>query len=332
MTISRRDFIWSSAALGLSTASLHAADLGPKPNRLETPVKLSTGILKVAHLAPFVRIPEILASMNVELTTAEFVRYADARTALASGSLDIAAVGPPDLGILLSQGQTNAVALMGVGTQPKYPVVRKGVTVEKWSDLSGKRVAVAPASTVWFQFTAMLDEVGVPYTSLQPINIQGGGSSFNLALKRGDVDVAIIWEPFESQAVFEGDGHFAKQLDYSKSKAVGADLGVIMATKQAVNDKREAVKRFIWAYAEAQRETTQSKERFAEAISAYTGIQSEIAKLVAENIALAPDLSIDQMKRQAATFHKFGVIPKDVSGEIDKYYPADFVASALRGV
>ena len=37
------------------------------------------------------------------------------------------------------------------------------------------------------------------------------------------------------------------------------------------------------------------------------------------------------MKRQAAAFHKFGVIPKDVSGEIDKYYPADLVAAGLKG-
>ena len=76
-------------------------------------------------------------------------------------------------------------------------VIRKGVTVQKWSDLSGKRVGIAPGSTVWFQFAAMLDEVGVPYNSLIPVNIQGGGTSFHIALRRGDIDVAIIWEPFE---------------------------------------------------------------------------------------------------------------------------------------
>lgn len=37
------------------------------------------------------------------------------------------------------------------------------------------------------------------------------------------------------------------------------------------------------------------------------------------------------MKRQAVTFYKFGVIQKDVSGELEKYYSAEFVASALRG-
>jgi len=332
-TISRRTFLAASAILSLSPweAAL-AAKLGPKPPPLAQPVKLTLGILKVAHLAPLAYLPAELKTMNVEVETAEFVRYADARTALASGSVDLACVGPPDLPILLSQGITSTVALLGVGTQPKHLLVRSGVKVDKWSDLSGKKVAIAPGSTVWFQFAAMLEEVGVPYSSLSPVNIQGGGNNFHLALKRGDADVAILWEPFESQAVMEGFAYFVKQLDYSKSKAVGADLGVVMATKAAINSKREAVKRLIWAYVKTQQDVASTKGRFAQAIAQYTGISAELSRRVADIIELKSDLDLDQMKRQAAAFHKFGVIQKDVSGELDKYYPADFVATSLRGV
>lgn len=328
--ISRRTFVAGSAAL-LTVRPSVAAELGPKPPPLPQPVKLTVGVAKVAHLAPLAQMPAELKSMNIDMETADFVRYADARTALASGSLDVSTVGPPDLPIVLSQGLTNMVALLGVGTQPKYMLVRNGVKVEKWSDLSGKRVAIAPGSTVWFQFAAMLEEVGVPYNSLSPVNIQGGGSNFILALKRGDADIAVLWEPFETQSVIEGVAHFVKELDYSKSKAVGADLGVIMASTNAVNNKREAMRRFIWAYVKAQRDVTQTKERFAQAISQFTGIAPDMSARIAEYITLKPDLSLDQMKRQATAFHKFGVIPKDVSGELDKYYPADLVAAGIRG-
>jgi len=333
LEISRRRLMIGAAAVGVLPwgSAFAQSTLGPKPSPLPQPVKLTVGLAKVAHLAPVAFMEPDLKSMNVEMEIAEFVRYADARTALASGSLDIATVGPPDLPIVLSQGQTSMVALLGVGTQPKYMVIRKGVTVEKWSDLKGKRVGIAPGSTVWFQFAAMLEEVGVPYSSLSPVNIQGGGTSFLVALRRGDIDVAIIWEPFESQAVMEGLGDFNTELDYSKSKAVGADLGIIMATTDALNNKREALRRFIWAYAKWQQEITKTKGRFAEAISQFTGISPDVATRVAAYIELKPDLSLDQMKRQAAAFHKFGVIPKDVSGELDKYYPADLVAAGLKG-
>ena len=129
LEISRRHLMIGTAAAAVLPWHTASADvtLGPKPSPLPQPAKLTVGLAKVAHLAPVFFMGPDLKSMNVEMETAEFVRYADARTALASGSLDIATVGPPDLPIVLSQGQTSMVALLGVGTQPKYMVIRKGV-------------------------------------------------------------------------------------------------------------------------------------------------------------------------------------------------------------
>ena len=155
----------------------------------------------------------------------EFVRYADARTALLAGSLDVASVGPADLAIALSQGSTSAIGLMGVGSSPKYVIGRTGLKLDSWDDIKGKKIAIAPGSAVWFQFAATLVEKGVPYNSFQAVNIQGGGANFNQALKKGEVDAIVTWEPFESTPVMEGYGFFAKNLEYSQSKAVGAELG-----------------------------------------------------------------------------------------------------------
>jgi len=59
---------------------------------------------------------------------------------------------------------------------------------------------------VWFQFAATLTEAGVPYNKLNVVNIQGAGTSFLQAMQRGDIDVFIGWEPFESQAEQQGLG------------------------------------------------------------------------------------------------------------------------------
>jgi sulfonate transport system substrate-binding protein len=240
----------------------------------------------------------------------------------------MATVGPADLPIALSQGIETMVALMGVGGSPKYVVARNGLELNSWEDLKGKKIAIAPGSAVWFQFVATLTEKGIPYDSIEAVNIQGGGANFNQALQRGDVDAIITWEPFESTPVIEGYGYWAENLDYSTSQAVGAELGMIAASKDAAENKTEALKRFIWAYTTEQNRLAADKAAFAEAVQAWTGISPAIAARIADSIELGAVLSLDQLQRQARTFHELGVIQTDVSGQIPAFFAADLVAEA----
>lgn len=326
MAITRRAALLAPLLIPAAARALPA-----RPAPLPKPVTLTVGAATVAHLSPMTLIVDDLRAIGVELKRVDFVRYADARTALASGSLDLATVGPADLPIAVSQGINTMVALMGVGSQAKYPVVRNGVKVERWQDLEGKTVAVAPASAVWFQFVAALQEQGVEYSKLKVVNIQGAGSNFNQALKRGDVDAIVTWEPFESTPLVEGYGYWPKALDYSQSRAVGAELGMFAATRKAVTEQRAAVERFVWAYVQAQERLAASPEEFARAITTYTGIGPEIAARIAAGIKLGAVLSLDQMQRQAKEFHRLGVIQRDVSVELPGYFAGDLVRGVLQG-
>ena len=73
-----------------------------------------------------------LKKLGVELKLVEFVRYADARTALLAGLLDAASVGPADLA--LAQGSTNVIGLVGIGSSPKYVIGRNGVKFDSWKE------------------------------------------------------------------------------------------------------------------------------------------------------------------------------------------------------
>jgi sulfonate transport system substrate-binding protein len=317
----RRHVLGSLVALAL--AALPAA-----AGAQTAPVTLTVGYPKVGHLAPIILIEDELRKQGVELKLVEFARYADARTALLSGSLDVAAVGPADLAIALANGSTNVVGIMGVGSSPKYVVGRTGVKLDSWDDLKGKKVGIAPGSAVWFQFAATLTERGMPYSSISPVNIQGAGVNFDQALQRGDVDAIITWEPFESIPVMQGYGFFAKNLDYSQSKSVGAELGMFMATKTAVEGKRAAVEKFVSAYVGKMKALAASPKDFSETMARLTGLEPPVAAKVAEVIRLGPVITPDQIKRQAKAFHELGVIQKDVSGEIDRYWDASFVQRA----
>jgi len=306
-----------------------AGAVGPEPAPLAEPVQLTVGYQKVGHLAPVILIADELKKLGVDLKLVEFVRYADARTALLAGSLDAASVGPADLAISLAQGSTNVIGLMGVGSSPKYVIGRNGVKFDSWADLKGKKIAIAPGSAVWFQFAATLVENGVPYNSFEAVNIQGGGANFDQALKKGEVDGLVTWEPFESIPVMDGYGYFAKGLEYSSSKAVGAELGMFMTVKQTIDNKRGALERFVWAYLNKEEELAKSPAAFAEAYAKLSGMTPEIAAKASQIIKLGEVISPDQIKRQAKGFADLGVIQKDVSGQIDAHWDGSFVEKAL---
>jgi sulfonate transport system substrate-binding protein len=315
------------AAIGWLPRAAQA--VGPQPAPLAQHVELTVGYQKVGHLAPVILIADELKKLGVDLKLVEFVRYADARTALLAGSLDAASVGPADLAIALAQGSTNVVGLMGVGSSPKYVIGRNGVRFDSWSDLKGKKIAIAPGSAVWFQFAATLVENGIPYNSFEAVNIQGGGANFDQALKKGDVDGLVTWEPFESIPAMDGYGYFAKGLEYSSSKAVGAELGMFMASRQAVDSKRAALERFVWVYLKKEEELAKSPTAFADAYAQLSGMAPDVAAQASKIIRLGEVVSPDQLKRQAKGFADLGVIQKDVSGQIDAHWDGSFVDKAL---
>ena len=319
----------SLAAATIGLVPLPANAVGPQPTPLPAPVELTVGYQKVGHLAPMILIADDLKKLGVNLKLVEFVRYADARTALLAGSLDVASIGPADLAIALAQGSTNIVGLMGVGSSPKYVLGRKGTKFDSWEDLKGKKIAIAPGSAVWFQLAATLVEKGVPYNSFEAVNIQGGGANFDQALKKGDVDGIVTWEPFESIPVMEGYGYFAKNLEYGSSKAVGAELGLLAASKTATETKKAAVERFVWAYLKTQEELAKSPQKFADAYAQLSGMDPKVAVEAAKVIKLGEVVSPDQIKRQAKAFADLGVIQKDVSGQVDTAWDGSFVAKAL---
>jgi len=304
----------------LSLSALSALAIGPAPQPLAQKETLSVGFVKVGHLSPMLNMEEELKKFNIEVKRAEFVRYADARTALLSNSVDISAVGPGDLAIAASQGSKNLIGLTGVASSPKNLVVKKGVVINDWKDIAGKKIGIAPGSAVWFQWAMTLIEKGVPYSSFTPVNIQGGGTAFVQAMKRGDIDAMVLWEPFESQAVAEGEAYFAKNMDYSKAKSVGAELGLLAASKDALTNKKEAIRRFMWVYLNAEEQMAKNNELFAEAYSKYTGLPLNVTKESAKLIKLGGVLSKEQVQLLADAAFKQGIVQKDVAQEAGALY------------
>ena len=75
---------------------------------LPQPVKVKLGMLNVPALSPLWLLPEYAAKYNIKMEMVMFQRFADARTALASGDIDITAFGPQDISLGLGAGRRRA--------------------------------------------------------------------------------------------------------------------------------------------------------------------------------------------------------------------------------
>jgi sulfonate transport system substrate-binding protein len=317
-------------AVGLAATTsprANADELIDRPTPLPAKVKLTIAAVKQGHIAVMQNVPAMLEGLNVELEVASFVRFADARTALTTGSADVATMGPGDLAIALAQGVDDVSIVAGIGSSNRYIVARDGLDLKNWADLKGKKLGIPNGSATWMQLAAKLEDVGFPYGSFNAVNIQGGGPNFVQALKRGEVDAIVIWEPFESQPKADGFGNFAEPLDYSDSKAIGSELGVIAATSRAMGEKKEALRRFLWAYMACEKELRESQLKFSKAISEYTGIDATSADRMSQRIKLGGVLTLDQLKAQSAWMFKSGIIPNDVVDKIDARYDTSLLAS-----
>ena len=313
--------LWSrrsalAAGLGLVALPLRTeAAPGPLSERVE----LTVGFSKSAHHAPLIGVPDMLRPLGVDIKFVEFIRYADARTAIASGSLDIATVAPGDILVMLSQGVTTVKAITGAGSSDKFVMAKDPATITSWDALKGKRLGIPAGSAIWAQYAAATTENKFPYDAPKNVNIQGGGPNFIQALQRGDVDAVLSWQPFESTMIVDKVAQ-PTTLEYGHSKAVGSELGMFAATTTALTKKRDAVNRFFWAYKTVEAKLKTDPAAFADAVVQYSSVTRPIAESIVSFVKLGGVVDAAQLQRQAKFFHDMGILQVDVSNKVADFW------------
>ena len=237
----------SLALIGALTAASAVAAQDALRTPLPAPVKAKLGMLNVPALSPLWLLPEYAAKYNVQMEPVMFQRFADARTALASGDLDITAFGPQDISLGLGQGTKSMVGVAGVGSGNDCLVVRKGDDIKDWKSLQGKNIGVGAGSISWLKFAASVQENGGEYGALKIINIMGGGTNYLKALQGKEIDMAVVWHPFCAQGIVDGYAQYPT-IDHNRSKTVGGLISVLAVNRGFMEKNRDAVQRLVVAY------------------------------------------------------------------------------------
>ena len=309
----------AAAGAVAQTADIH------KP--LAQPVKVRVGMLNVPALSPLWLLGENAAKYNVQIDNVMFQRFADARTALASGDIEITAFGPQDISLALGQGVKSLVGIAGVGSGNDCLVVRKGEDVKDWKTLQGKAIGVGAGSISWLKFAASAQEQGLEYGKLKIVNIVGGGGNYLKSLQGKEIDMAVVWQPFCAQGLLDGFAQYPT-IDHNRSKAVGGLISVLAVNRTFMEKNRDAVQRLVLAYLEALKVAQANPQRWAKIYAEKAGLPEPVAAESIRITKLDATLPLESIKRISKFLSDNGVIARDVSGEIAQHYTYDFLSKA----
>src|SRR6266567_8791429 len=140
----KRAVVAAAAVLLTAASALAQGDAIRKP--LPTSLKVKMGMTNVPALSPLWLLPDYAGKYNIQIENVMFQRFADARTALASGDLDLTAFGPQDISLAVGQGAKTLVGVAGVGSGNDCLVVRKGEDIKDWNSVADKRIGIGAGS------------------------------------------------------------------------------------------------------------------------------------------------------------------------------------------
>ncbi|MEX2239879.1 MAG: ABC transporter substrate-binding protein [Burkholderiales bacterium] len=284
-------------------------------------------MLNVPALSPLWLLPEEAAKYNIQIEIVMFQRFADERTALASGDIQLAAFGPQDISLAVGQGAKSLVGVAGVGSGNDCLLVRKGDDVKDWKTVADKRIGVGAGSISWLKFAASVQENGLKYGSLKIVNIVGGGANYLKAVRGNEIDMAVVWQPFCAQAIVDGWGAYPT-IDHNRSKTVGGLISVLAVNRDFMEKNREAVQRLVSAYLDVLEIARGDTTRWARIYAEKAGLSEAVAKESIRITKLDPTLPLESIKRISKFLSDNGVITRDVSGEIAQHYTYDFLSKA----
>jgi ABC-type nitrate/sulfonate/bicarbonate transport system substrate-binding protein len=294
---------------------------------LPAPVKVKLGMTNVPALSPLWLLPEYAAKYNITMEQVMFQRFADARTALATGDIDLTAFGPQDISLALGQGTRTLVGVAGVGSGNDCLIVRKGEDIKDWKALATRTIGVGAGSISWLKFAASAQENGLDYGKLKVVNIMGGGGNYLKALQAREIDMAVVWQPFCAQGILDGVAQYPT-IDHNKSKTVGGLIAVLAVNRTFMDKHRAAVQRLVAAYVDVLKYAQANADKWARIYAEKAGLPEAVAAESVRITRLDPILPLESIKRISKYLSDNGVIARDVTADLPQSYTYEFLSKA----
>ena len=290
----------------------------PKPVRIT--VARSVSGIPLWGIGPFAEASGFRVEYIPAGTNAEMQRN------LQSG-VEIGTLGYQSPAVMAEQNVTNVKIVAGEQLGGQNLVMRKGVELNSWKDLEGKRLGRPPGSYVAILFTLAAKENGVDLSRVSLLNTTSAGPAELQALKSGDLDGLVLWSPVIDRAVVEGYAYYPACCDIGQTEKYGGGNQILAANTDFLKDRETAVK-FLKAYADSLEFYVKNPEKAVRLITEYTGVSKEVIAEAWKHGIWDVRADVRTMINVASQGPVFGFSKSDVSAKVPNYVDMSYLSAA----
>jgi sulfonate transport system substrate-binding protein len=303
---------------GIIAAGCNTRADTPKPVRIT--VARSVSGIPLWGIGPFAEASGFRVEYIPAGTNAEMQRN------LQSG-IEIGTLGYQSPAVMAEQNVTNVKIVAGEQLGGQNLVMRKGVELNSWKDLEGKRLGRPPGSYVAILFTLAAKENGVDLSKVSLLNTTSAGPAELQALKSGDLDGLVLWSPVIDRAVVEGYAYYPACCDIGKTEKYGGGNQILAANTDFLKDRETAVK-FLKAYADSLEFYVKNPEKAVRLITEYTGVSKEVIAEAWKHGIWDVRADVRTMINVASQGPVFGFSKSDVSAKVPNYVDMSYLSAA----
>lgn len=312
----------ATSLLGSGLAARHSTAFAQQPEKLVR-VATARGLDFVAlwGIGPFAK----KYGLHVEMVVA--VTNADQQRAVESGGADLASLGYQNPAIMAEQGVTNVKVVSGVYRGGQNLIMRKGVSLSSWSDLTGKRIGVAPGTFAEILFILAAEAHNVNVSSIHLVNVTAVGTAELQALKNGELDGLVLFSPTVDRAVVDGYGYYPPCCDISSTKRFDGRNQLLAANSKFLSD-RQTVVNFLKAFVEAEDYYANNRGKEVAVITQFTGVGKGVVDEALKHAQLDYRVDVPTAIAVAKQGPKFGFTKSDMSSKVAAYFDMSYLSAA----
>jgi len=238
-------------------------------------------------------------------------------TAFSAGELDMAYVGEAPATTAVANKAASVVVVAQVNTEGSALVIAKDNTaIKSLADLKGQTVAIPGHSTVQdFLLRKALKNAGIDLASVNIIVIKP--PEMISALRTGQIDAFIAWEPHPSKAATMGVG---QNLATSGGMWPGHPCCVLVSDKGFIAKQPEKVRAVVTAHVQATDYIHRNAEEAIAIGVKSTGMDEATVRKAMQNVHFTYELNVAGEKEYVRFLSELGLIRiENPDGFVDQF-------------
>jgi sulfonate transport system substrate-binding protein len=254
-------------------------------------------------------------------TNAEMQRYAQ------TGEVQLAALGYQTPAVMAEQNISTVKVISGHYNGGQNLIMRKGVKLDSWKELEGKKIGVPPGTYVGVLFMLAAKANNVDLAKVNIVSTTAVGTAELQALKGGDLDGMVMWSPVTDRAVVDDYAVYPACCDINSTERFGAGNQLLGANTEFLKD-RTVVVNFLKAYVEAKEFYVKNPAKALEVISQYAGIDQKVLTEALKRTNLESRVNLRIAENVAKEGPTFGFTKADMSSKVGSYFDLSYLSAA----